>query len=59
MIIQLLEVDVSRIKRFLKEIFSAICHLSNGFNDKIFKKTEKSWQDGCLGKDACDSMVQA
>lgn len=44
---------------FLKEIFSAICHLSNGFNDKIFKKTEKSWQDGSLGKDACDSMVQA
>ena len=59
MIIQLLEVDVSRRKRFWKEIFSAICHLSNGFNDKIFKKTEKSWQDGSLGKDACDSMVQA
>lgn len=48
-IIQLLEVDVSRMKHFLKEIFSAICHISNGFNDKIFKKTEKKlarWLSG-------------
>lgn len=49
MIIQLLEVDVSQMKCFLKEKFSAICHLSNGFNDEIFKKTEKAlvrWLSG-------------
>lgn len=49
MIIQLLEVDVSGMKHFLKEIFSAICHISNGFKDKIFKKTEKKlarWLSG-------------